>query len=163
MRGGCLLAVDWLRNRTLTRPVLFWQPVLSGAQHLQHFLRMRLATGYLGKGGDKESLAGLRERLAKEGALEIVGYRFSRGLAGGLEQADLAGLPAPTRVLWLEIGASEEPSLSPASAACLERLRSAGCDVRATAVAGSAFWQIVEREEAPALLRETLVLVERWS
>jgi len=162
MRGGCLLASDWLNSRNTRLRAIFWQPVLQGSQHLQHMLRMRLASGLLGKSGQRESVGELRSRLQREGSLEIGGFTFAAGLTSGLERVDLAALPGGTPIVWLEVGAPPDPALTPASESCIARLRSAGCEVAAKAVTGSAFWQTVERDECPTLLDATLSMTEHW-
>jgi exosortase A-associated hydrolase 2 len=162
MRGGSLLAADWLRSRQKQLPLLLWQPVVSGAQHLQHFLRMRLASGFLGKSGGKESLEELKERLQRDGILEITGYGFSSGLARGLERAELAAIAAGTSVVWVEVGPGEQPALTPGSQAFIAKLRAKGCEIRAQAASGNTFWQIVEREECPDLLEKTSQMTQAW-
>jgi hypothetical protein len=56
----------------------------------------------------------------------------------------------------LEVAASAEPRLSPASQRTLEAWRSKGLDVRAAAVKGEPFWSTMEITECEALLAATV-------
>jgi exosortase A-associated hydrolase 2 len=94
-RTGCLLANE-AANR-MQRPVnlLFWQPVVSGKQFLQQFLRLKLAAEILG-GESKGVMERLRKQLQQGESVEVAGYLLSPALAAGLEKAELL-LAAP---LW---------------------------------------------------------------
>ena len=162
MRGGALLAADWLRTRQKQIPLLLWQPVVNGAQHLQHFLRMRLASGFLGKSGGTESLQELKERLQREGVLEIAGYGFSSDLARGLERAQLTSIASGSSILWLEVGPGAAPDLTQGSLTCIAKLRANGCDIRAHAASGSVFWQAVEHADCPDLVEKTMQMTQSW-
>src|SRR5574337_1504228 len=48
LRAGCLVALEAVRTAAAAAGLLFWQPVLAGRQHLQQFLRLRLAADVLG-------------------------------------------------------------------------------------------------------------------
>ena len=127
LRAGCLLLADWQRSRGVKSPTLLWQPVLSGAQHLQQFLRLHLAGGFLGKTERRETVRSLRERLRDAGTLEVAGYALPELVAAGLEAAELAPSFDGGRALWLEVSNGPEPVLRPASEACIANLRAAGC------------------------------------
>jgi exosortase A-associated hydrolase 2 len=161
LRAGALLAADWMRRRRSAFPLLLWQPVASGSQYLQQFLRMRLAGSLVGKSEGRESTGALRARLAREGVLEIAGYALSAALAQGLEACELAPLPPESRVIWLDVSNRPDPALSPASQACIERLRAGGCEVDARAVAGPGFWGSAYLEECPALIAATTATMSR--
>lgn len=172
LRAGCLLATEAASR--LDEPVnfLFWQPVLSGKQYLQQFLRLKTAGEMLGgemSGGEGEAgsgsgnvtapgggIAALRLQLAQGEAVEVAGYRLSPGLAAELEGAELAPPAGATRVEWLEVAAKAEPALLPVSARRIEQWQAAGHRVRAMAVNGPAFWMTSEIAEAPALIEATV-------
>ena len=86
-RTGCLLAIE-AANR-MERPVnlLFWQPVVSGKQFLQRFLRLKIAAEMLG-GDGKGMMERMRSQLRRGEAAEIAGYLLSSTLAGSLENAE---------------------------------------------------------------------------
>lgn len=172
LRAGCLLASEVAKTLEGVAGMLFWQPVLSGRQHLQQFLRLRLAADLLPReevpGSNtrddaRESTDRLRERLLAGAAIEIAGYRLSSVVAAGLDAARLtpaASLPAPP-VVWIEVAGSADPAIAPASRAEVERWRKAGHAVDAVAVTGPSFWQTQEIEECPALVGHTLAALTR--
>ena len=160
LRTGALLAVEAAKDAEIGG-LVFWQPVLSGKQFLQQFLRLT-AAGEMVAQSDRERTGtrALREQLGRGEAVEIAGYTVSSGLALGLETAELDPPAAATRVLWLEVAASAE--LSPASRTRIERWQGAGHDVAARAVEGPQFWQTLNITEAPALLEATSAAMAAW-
>ncbi len=161
LRAGALLAADWVRSRASTLPLLLWHPVLSGSQHLQQFLRMRVAGSLVGKGEGRETASTLRTQLLEEGMLEVAGYAISAALAQGMEACELAPLPRGSRVIWLDVSSRPEQVLIPASQACVERLRADGCEVDARAVTGPAFWGSSYLEDCRALIAASTELLCR--
>jgi exosortase A-associated hydrolase 2 len=156
MRLGCLLAVDTLAELGgAVDHLLFWQPVASGQQMLTQFLRLRMAAGLLG--GERESVAQLRARLAAGESLEVAGYELAPDLAAALDRVSLADGPAPLglRVDWLEVVAAQDRGLGPASARLVQAWEAAGVRVQARPVAGDAFWSTQEIALAPELIRCT--------
>jgi exosortase A-associated hydrolase 2 len=51
LRSGCLLAHAALAKLPAAPDLVFWQPVISGKQHLQQFLRLRIAGELIGRPG----------------------------------------------------------------------------------------------------------------
>jgi len=161
LRLGALLALDYAAQaQQAPARLLLWQPVLSGAQHLNQFLRLRVAGDMLQESGASGGgTAALRKRLQAGEVLEIGGYELHPALALGLEGVDAARLAAPRcRVDWFEIVA--EAGRPPAAAATrlLESWRADGGDVRLAAPGGPAFWTTHEIAEAPALLDASAAL-----
>ncbi|MCM8594186.1 hydrolase 2, exosortase A system-associated [Accumulibacter sp.] len=155
LRTGCLLAND-AANR-MSRPVnlLFWQPVLSGKQFLQQFLRLKLAAELLG-GESKGVMERARAHLRDGQAVEVAGYLLSSVLAAGLEKADLLLPHRSGRVEWIEISGKAEATLSPAAQARLAQWHAAGQITRSHLVGGPQFWQTSEIAECPELIETTL-------
>ncbi len=146
--------------------LLLWQPTGLGKAALQQFLRLKAAAAML-DGGGKGVVDGLKRELAAGRHVDVAGYALHPALATGLEAATLtppAGNP-PGRLVWLELASpsaststpadSAAPALLPASALAVEKWRAAGWQVQARAVAGPAFWQTTEIEDAPALVAAT--------
>lgn len=153
LRTGCLLLGDLLRARGPdVAGTVLWQPVTSGEQYLVQFLRLRMAAAMMG--GDKETTAELRRRLADGETLEVAGYRLSPSLAEALARARLQA-PVRGKVHWLEIAAAEAEEISPASRRVLDGWTAQGVAVDAATVAGEPFWATQEIREAPALLEQT--------
>lgn len=159
-RLGCLLATAAAERLAVPANFLFWQPVVSGRQFLQQFLRLKVA-GEMMSGAGQGAMERLRQQLAEGESLEVAGYRLTPALAQGLEAAELLPPPAPGRRLeWLEVSAREGAELSPVARQRLEAWRQAGHEARGRVVSGPAFWQTVEIEDCPALLPATLVALE---
>jgi exosortase A-associated hydrolase 2 len=163
MRTGCLLAAQAAREQEPAPDLLLWQPVISGRQYLQQFLRLKLASQLLaGKTWDRTGTEELRQRLRAGETVEIAGYAISPGLASGLHAAELSPPSAPTRVAWLEVAATAGAELTPAASSRVQTWQSAGNRVDARTVEAPAFWQTLEIAESPALIEATLAAVEGW-
>lgn len=159
LRAGCLLAAAVARADASPGDLLFWQPVLIGKQHLQQFLRLKVAGAMLGEnrqGG--ESTRGLREKLQSGEAVEVAGYLLAPDLALGLDAATLAPPTAAGRLTWIEVSAAAAPEIAPASRQSIVAWQAAGWQVEAKIVAGAAFWQTQEIEVVPDLIAQTLAL-----
>ena len=155
LRAGCLLAcAAAARLSPAAAGLLLWQPPASGQQVLTQFLRLK-AAGSLADGQAKAALEAVRRQLAQGEAAEIAGYALSAALAEGLAAATLSPPATPGRLVWRELSSRPEPALSPAADKPLAAWRGAGWQVQAAAVAGPAFWQTTEIEDAPALLQST--------
>ena len=161
LRAGCLLAAQAAEQMGSVAGLLFWQPVVSGNQHLQQFLRLRVAGNLIGRGtGDRTGTNDLRAELARGVAVEVGGYQLSPAVASGLDAANLAPIGGgKSRVAWLEVAGSDLPELTPASSVRIEAWRNAGHEVVARAVSGLAFWQTQEIAECAALIEATQAVV----
>jgi exosortase A-associated hydrolase 2 len=158
LRAGCLIAAEAARRNDEVRGLLFWQPVLSGKQYLQQFLRLK-GGGEMLSGDGAGSVDRLKTDLARGNPVEIAGYTLALGLAHGLESVELA-LPERTlRVEWLEVSGTQNGNLSSAAASRLEKWRAQGHAVRGSAIYGPSFWQTVEIAESPELLAATLAVL----
>lgn len=158
-RAGALLADALARSRHCH--LLLWNPVLQGKAVTQQFVRLKAAAQWA-SGDGKAAAQAVRDDLAAGRVVEIAGYGLSPKLAQALEGAVLQPVPpgAGRHVVWLEVAGREgEPTLSPAAQAQLPRWEAAGWTVQARAVAGPAFWQTVEIEDAPALVEASAELL----
>ena len=163
MRLGALLAASFAADcRPATSGLVLWQPVASGSQHLNQFLRLRTVQGLLSESSG-ESLQSLRAALTNGRSVEVAGYRLAPGLALPMGGAELAKLNAvPPEVVWLDVSSQQEASapagsatLSPAASRVVERWRALGANVQTAVVTGPAFWQTLEIEACPALVEAT--------
>ncbi len=159
LRAGCLLATQAAAQLDEPVNLLFWQPVASGKQFLQQFLRLKVA-GEMMSGDSKGVMEAMKQSLAGGNSVEVAGYTLSSELARGLEAAELLPPPQPAHLIWLELSTRPDASLSPASAKRLDQWRAAGHTVHDAVVPGPTFWQTAEIEEAPALLVATLAALE---
>ncbi len=152
LRAGCLLVCDWLRTRSRSLPVLFWQPVVNGKQHLTQFLRIKAAAEMLTEADARGSVASLRSRLDAGECVEVAGYILCAPLAAGLTASNLKlddGYHHPVSIV--ELGGSGG-DLSPALSRSVEHWRESGLVCRARAVEGPAFWNTTDIMTAPEML-----------
>lgn len=148
--GALLVSAALARHASLN--LLLWQPVVSGSQHLQQFLRLHAGARIVGNaaaGGAPSPLQTLRGGTS----VEVGGYQLHPGLAAGMDKATFDP-PASWsgRAVWLEVSGDDVPELSPQGARAVDALRARGVGVVAEAVGGPPFWQTQEIEECQALL-----------
>lgn len=134
-------------------PVLLWQPVFSGRSHLNQFFRLRLAGDMTGSA--RVSRADLEAALARDGFLDIGGYRLNRELVAAIQALDTTP-PAPSGPAgWFEVSAAPEPALGRGARETVARWQAAGCAVTGAAVTGDPFWATQELGFAPDLIETT--------
>ncbi len=176
-RLGALLA-EQFASQSVPRAdgLLLWQPVVSGAQHLNQFLRLKTVGSLLRNASPSGTNAGMsaavnadasaaarvvvpspRADLAAGLTVEIAGYRLNPSLADAIESAQMGqreAAPAvtPLRVRWFEVSSQPSASLSPIAARVADRWRAAGSDVEVATIVGNAFWQTQEIERSDALV-----------
>jgi exosortase A-associated hydrolase 2 len=155
LRAGCLLAAQASRQDSQPAKLLLWQPVMSGKQHLNQFLRLQMA-GDIVRGEPNRGTSRLMHLLEQGESVEVAGYNMSAALAQGMAQADLNGLSAGTQVVSLELGSPDTSRVSPALAAQLQRWQDAGCSVVAHGVSGTSFWQMQECPDSQAWVTTSL-------
>lgn len=154
LRLGALLAADATTRFGLDCGLLLWQPVASGNQHLQQFLRMWKMAQVVGKAAADDELPP-QQRLAAGETVEIAGYAISPDLARGLEASALAAVAPVHGVHWFQLSPAEAAAPSPAFARLEGQWAAAGVDARYHAVVGPSFWQAQEIEVAQALLERS--------
>ncbi len=156
LRSGCLLAAELgVCPGDAPAKLLFWQPVVSGQQHLTQFLRLKLATDLV-QGKQSRGVADLAQQLASGHAVEVGGYTVSPALAQGLALASLDTLSPTSRVVCCEVSGTASQTVSPALSAQLARWQVAGHQVTGHAIEGSLFWQAEDSSECPALVAASL-------
>ena len=155
LRTGCLLACEAAARIGTPSQLLLWQPVVSGKQFLQQFLRLKIAGEMLG-GDSKGLMDRLREQLAQGESVEIAGYQLSSDLAAGLEKAELVLPERSKRIEWFELSGKPDGGLSPSARMRIDSWNSAGGKARGTPMYGPAFWQTAEIAECPALINASL-------
>ncbi len=160
VRCGALLASDIARRQVSETSLLFWQPVLSGANVVRDFLRLGVA-GELMSGRGKEKLSDMRSQLAAGRTIEVAGYGLSAAMADQLSSVSLVcgSLYRSKRIFWLEIGSATQLSPPPATKTALAQLQAAGMAACYRAMPGAPFWQTGEIELVPALIDETVALM----
>lgn len=163
LRAGCLLAAQACRANALPAYLLLWQPVLSGKQHLNQFLRLQMASD-IARDQPNRGTVPLAKLLAQGESVEVAGYRVSGALAQDMEQADLEGLPVGSQIICLELGSpSAGDGLSPALSDQLQRWQHAGCTSTTHLADGAAFWQMQECPDSPAWVHISLKALQAAS
>ncbi len=145
LRAGALLACETARALTTKQPaakvnLLLWQPVASGQQQLQQFLRLHAAAQWLGRDAVGEPPAQL---LAAGQHAHVAGYSLSPTLAGGLEKAQLSLPAGDGRVVVIECSTAEAATNSPWLGRIRTAWEAAGWQVSLQAVIAAPFWQNV--------------------
>lgn len=157
LRLGAVLAMEATREfaADLDRIVL-WQPVVKGEQFMTQFLRLRLAADLMGQ-GEKVTTQDLRAAAYGGQRLEVAGYTLDPALVRALDGIELKGLAVPekARVEWMEVAASAERALPPASRSVVDAWQAAHVRVKVTTVAGDAFWSTPEITVVPELIEAT--------
>lgn len=163
VRAGCLLAANATVDLPEPANFIFWQPVVSGKQHWQQFMRLKMA-GELTSGQSKGVAEQLRRQLAAGDSVEIAGYNVSPGLADGLAGAELQPpVMYSGRVAWFELSLRDDAALTPVSRKCIEQWETTGFEVNAQVIRGPGFWQTTEIEDVPGLIAATTAALESWS
>lgn len=161
LRTGALLACDVAASAQVqVAQLLLWQPVVDGKLFINQTLRLRIASQMV-SATERETTEQIRSRLAAGEVIEVAGYPLSGGMADSIaaRQLDGRGLPASTRIAWLDVVAKAEQPLAPASRRVLDALAALGLPVRSATVACPMIWQLHERADAPALVAATLGLL----
>ena len=159
LRAGCLLISEAMQQIDPVEGLLFWQPVLSGKQFWQQFVRLKIA-GEILSGESKGFMEQMRYDLAQGLCVEIAGYTLSPELIRGLESAEMTLPDTKTRVEWMELSSKPEGSPSPAAKTRLDKWSTQGHALRWASVPGPAFWQTTEIEECPDLISNSLAAME---
>ena len=160
LRGGALLALDLIHHQQLpVSPLLLWQPVLSGRQWLQQWLRLRVTSGRF-NGTATETVAGLLQRLDEGETLEIAGYALSPALSAALLRLDaVQQLPPPSCAVAVVSLVSHANMPLPATYA--DYLQRLPLGSQHTTVIGDAFWAGPAPINA-ALMAASLQQVAAW-
>jgi exosortase A-associated hydrolase 2 len=157
LRFGALLGAAAIEHSThrFTRSV-FWQPVTNGRQMMTQFLRIALASSWVGDRG-RMSSESLRGQLSKGCSVDVGGYELSPELVTAIEGMSLsASTPANLEALyWFEVGPDSSDQLLPSSRNIVDAWCGAGCNLIVRKLVGPQFWSTSEITVAPDLLDAT--------
>lgn len=160
-RLGALQVAD-LASRSSDRfqRLLFWQPISDGRLFINQTLRLRIASMML-RDGSAETTEQVRQRLAAGEVLEIAGYELTGALAAGIESRRIAKLDGlgGAAISWIEMFEGGDAEIPVGSQRVIDKLRTFGCDVSASAIQAPQMWQVHKRETAPALIAKTVDLL----
>lgn len=163
VRLGALLALDVLGARRCSIDgLLMWNPIVSGSTYMNQFLRLRLIASMMDTERPKETLKDLHAMLEADGALEVAGYRVTKGLLDSVSPLSLRELMAGApRIRWMELAAAEGQSLPLPVTKAAQHAADRGMDFSLYTVHGPQFWATQELAVAPSLLDATCEELEK--
>jgi len=159
VRSGALLVAQYLQQPypKMDRLVL-WQPVVDGVTYLTQFLRLRLASGMLSGGEEKENTQSLKQQLAEGGVVEVAGYGLTSAVTDGLAASTLKNIVSdslpPTCLVDLVASEGQPPPLVNRKLA--ESWIEAGVSLQHFSCVGEPFWNSVEIVEIPDMVTKTV-------
>lgn len=156
LRTGAALAAELACTLPGIERLLLWQPVVSGEQYLNQFLRIRTASEMLSHGQAQNGIKALRARLDAGENIEVGGYSLSAAMAHDLARLKMADINPPCAVTWLEIGMEDGERLSPAGQRSVDAWRQNGLTVQTRTVSGEPFWLTQEITENPRLIEASM-------
>ena len=163
LRLGALLACEAAARYRFDCGLLLWQPVTSGKQHLQQFLRLLKAAQVVGKAGSDTDVSPL-QRLAAGETVEVAGYDISPALANGMEAARIEAIHAPRGVHWFQVVAAGASTTTTTTTPALDRVKvdclARGVDLQFHVAQGPSFWQTQEIEVADELLVQSRLALQ---
>jgi exosortase A-associated hydrolase 2 len=159
VRAGALFAPHLLR-RAPDAGVLLWQPVLSGAGHLQQFLRTHSAAQLIRQGAVHQTSESPAKLLQAGHTVEVAGYELPPAVADGLRAAKWQWPDGATGPLvWIDVLAAADDEVAPATASALSALRGRGIAAHHDRVIGQPFWQTTEVTELQPLTECSVALL----
>lgn len=159
VRSGALLASDMLKDMRAPCHMLWWQPVVSGQQVLQQWLRLDAAKAWLGQGQSGKA-APPNEQLKQGQTVHVAGYPITPALSQSLSnttlQAGIQGAGKESRLRWMELTTTASDELPPAATRHAQQWQDAGWDVSAHVVSSPPFWQQFGDISSPQLMLSSL-------
>ena len=158
LRSGTLLACATAgaclaKAGAPTPNLLLWQPLASGQQQLQQFLRLHSAAQWLGRGAAGEPPA---QALAHGRHAHVAGYRMSPALATELSAARLDLPAAHGHVQIIDLLAPDPQTVSPWILRQQSQWQIDGWQVQVRAVPAPPFWQnVVDNSLSDGLAQAT--------
>jgi exosortase A-associated hydrolase 2 len=155
LRTGATLAVEMVSQLGYIQRLILWQPVTSGDQFINQFLRIKLASEMLADGQAQSGTKVLRSLLAEGQSVEVGGNMLSAAMANEFGRIKLADLIPPCPVYWLEVGMEASEELPPVSQRIVNTWQEKGVAVVSQVVLGDPFWVTQEITECPMLIKAT--------
>ena len=134
--GGALALEVSLDCHSRPGRFILLEPTISGEEMMTQYLRARVAfSGIRGDSGQRETTAGLRERLGGGESLEVAGFILTQRLVAAIDRVDLRSFqPDPAIPIdWVAIAPAGEVPV-------VEAWRGTGVPVRIHQVAVRPYW-----------------------
>lgn len=160
VRSGALLAADMLQDTQAPSNLLWWQPVVSGQQVLQQWLRLDAAKEWLSKDKPRqEGTPTLSEQLKRGQDVHVGGYCITPDLAHDLSHVQLTAraphTPPHGQLVCLELSPSSAPP-SPGVTRHMALWQTLGWHANAQSITCNAFWQQFSDTDASDLISASL-------
>ena len=163
IRLGAQMASELAATDSGIERLLLWQPVFGGKAFFTQFLRIRIAAD-LHLPDRIKTTNELRALFDAGQSVEVSGYEVGPRLASEIDgltfdPAVLAG----KQVDWFDVATNASAPPLPAAQKLRESMMKAGVRLSAAEVVGPPFWQVHEREVAPALLDAVCECASAWT
>lgn len=145
LRLGGLLAMDVAASHPdRVGRVILWNPVTSGRNYVNQFLRLRTLRDLSDDGENRETTKDLRTLFEGGEPINVNGYQFSPELAHDLDALKLVELGAGcgAGIEWFEVVGEGATDLALGSSRVLDAWRANGVRVAAHPVADKPFWAL---------------------
>lgn len=153
VRSGALLISEYLSHPQIgLNKLIFWQPVVDGANYLNQFLRLRLAASMLASGEGKESGKELKQLLANGEEVEVAGYGLRLAVSEGLASSSLKNvLPGMIpSTCWIDVVSNEGQAPPLVNRKLIDCWIDAGVAIQHLSCIGEPFWgssEIIENHD----------------
>lgn len=145
LRLGGLLAIDVAVSQIeLIDRIIIWNPITSGRNCVNQFLRFRTLGGVLDDHNESVSVGDLRARFSGGEAIDVIGYRISPELVKDLDALKLAelGVGCDAEVDWFEVIGEGADCLTPGSNRIVTAWRGDGIRVTSHPISDKPFWAL---------------------
>jgi exosortase A-associated hydrolase 2 len=155
LRTGALLATDLAAIYSDIKQLIVWQPVLSGKQFLNEFLRIKLADSMLSNASNAINREDLLDTLKTSGSIEIGGYELSNTMATQIQQINLLDFKPKCSVVWFELGIEDSTSVCSSSDIVTTHWNKSGITLFTRTLKCRHFWNSQEIITCPELITAT--------
>lgn len=165
VRFGALLLDHVLMSSPIDiHHAILWQPVTSGAQSLNQFLRLQSAANMMSSDSGP-SVSDMQTMLSSGESVEVAGYEISPQLYAQTQTLKLDALRVERlRSLdWFAIANSSDAPMPAAAARHLQRWTEAGLHTRPKVIEGAQFWAATEIVVVPELVARSTAAVTSGS
>jgi len=161
VRFGALLLDHVLSVSPLAiNHAILWQPVTSGAQALNQFLRLQSAANMMSNDAGP-SVSDMQTQLKSGTAVEVAGYMVSPQLytQSQLLKLDTLNTRKLRRIDWFAIAGSSDAPMPAAATRHVQRWNENGLYTRMKVIEGAQFWAATELVVVPELVARTTAAV----
>ncbi len=161
VRFGALLLDHVLSVSPLAiNHAILWQPVTSGAQSLNQFLRLQSAANMMNSESGP-GVSDMQATLKSGGSVEVAGYELSADLFRQSQalKLDTLNLEKLRRIDWFAIAGSADSPMPAAATRHTQRWIEQGLSAHVKVIEGAQFWAATELVVVPELVARTTAAV----